>query len=198
MTIFNFPSISPSAITWGLISNTGKFVSPLTGYTQTIQRKGTRWMMTAQFNNLDGDDLADLRAFLYKLNGAAHRFRFSDPSHTQRGVLTGSPLINGAGQAGYSLITDGWTISQSPIIKAGDRFEVSDQLFECTADANSDGSGNATISVIPEIHADPGDGSALDVSSPTGKFMLLDQSIAWAPILAGFASVGFSAIEDIA
>jgi len=86
-------------------------------------------------------------------------------THT-KGTQTGTPLVNGATQTGASLVTDGWTISLSPIIKKGDIITINGvyavnpvsretqshlQQFVVTADANSDGSGNATIPISPEI-----------------------------------------------
>ncbi|MDH4183350.1 MAG: hypothetical protein OEV92_03945 [Nitrospinota bacterium] len=85
--------------------------------------------------------------------------------HT-KGVQSGTPLVNGATQTGSTLVTDGWTISQTPIIKVGDVItidgvyavnpvsrETQSHLaqFTVTAAANSDGSGNATISIYPAI-----------------------------------------------
>lgn len=92
------------------------------------------------------------------------------------GALGGTPLVNGASQNvtwatskdGYtqSLITDGWSNSVTGVVKAGDVFTIANvysvnpktrqstgrlQTFTITADANSDGSGNATLTVSPPI-----------------------------------------------
>jgi hypothetical protein len=86
-------------------------------------------------------------------------------SHTI-GALGGTPLVNGASQTGASLITDGWTASAATRLKRGDIFTIADvyavnpetrestgqlQQFVVTADGASDGSGNMTISIFPEI-----------------------------------------------
>ena len=82
------------------------------------------------------------------------------------GQLGGTPLVNGASQTGASLVTDGWTASAANRLKKGDVFTVAGvysvnpitkqstgqlQQFLVTADAASDGSGNATISISPSI-----------------------------------------------
>lgn len=86
------------------------------------------------------------------------------------GSFAGTPLVNGASQTGTSLITDGWTASQTGVVKAGDVFTVTSgantvnavnpetkvttgarQQFVVTADANSDGGGAATLSIKPAI-----------------------------------------------
>lgn len=99
-------------------------------------------------------------------------------SHT-KGTATGTPLVNGGAQnvtyasltSGSSfwqsnLITDGWTISITGILKAGDVFTIAGvfavnpiskestgalQQFTVISDVNSDGTGNATLAVSPPI-----------------------------------------------
>ena len=89
------------------------------------------------------------------------------PTHTV-GIATGAPLVNGAGQTGGTLVTKGWTNSQTAILKAGDVFTIAGvysinpqtyqssgilQQFVVTADANSGAStGPATLSISPAIN----------------------------------------------
>jgi hypothetical protein len=120
------------------------------------------------------------------------------------GVNTGTPLVKGASQnttyalskdtISQSLITDGWTASQTGILKAGDVFTIADvysvnrdtyvstgqlQDFVVLADANSDASGNATFTIRPPIISDstspyqtvdsaPANDAALTVKTGTG------------------------------
>lgn len=84
------------------------------------------------------------------------------------GLLGGTPLVNGASQSGGSLITDGWTAAAATRLKRGDCFNIANvyainpqhrdstgQLrdFVCTADGASDGSGNMTPTIYPQIIA---------------------------------------------
>lgn len=71
------------------------------------------------------------------------------------GAGGGTPLVNGASQTGSSLITDGWSNSITNVARAGDVIRVDglSPLLRITADANSDGSGNATLSISPPIPA---------------------------------------------
>ena len=136
------------------------------------------------------------------------------PTHTVGG-LGGTPLINGANQnvtyasvaaAGgwqQTLITDGWTAAVANRLKAGDVFNIAGvfsvhpgtkastarlQTFTVLADAASDGSGNATLTISPPIitsgafqtvTAAPADNAAITVktgSASTGyrQSLLLD------------------------
>lgn len=82
------------------------------------------------------------------------------------GPLGGAPLVNGAGQTGSSLVTDGWTAAAANRLKKGDVFTIAGvkavnpqnyrsttQLmqFVVTADTASDGAGAATIPIYPPI-----------------------------------------------
>lgn len=108
------------------------------------------------------------------------------------GALGGTPLVNGGSQAGSSLITDGWSASAANRLKQGDVFTIANvyavnpftkqstgslRQFVVTADAASDGSGNATLSISPAIVATgatqnvsalPADNAAITVVGSAG------------------------------
>lgn len=124
------------------------------------------------------------------------------PTHTVGG-LGGTPLVNAASSNvtylaskdtwTQSLVTDGWTAAVANRVKAGDVFtlplvysvnpisKVSTgrlQTFTITADAASDGSGNATLTISPPIitsgayqtvSAGPADNVALTIKTGTAS-----------------------------
>lgn len=82
------------------------------------------------------------------------------------GAYAGSGVVNGAGQTGSSLITNGWTASITGLLNIGDVFTIAGvnavnpknrqstgslQNFVVTAVANSDSGGNSTIQIYPAI-----------------------------------------------
>ena len=72
----------------------------------------------------------------------------------------------------------------SSSVKAGDWLQIGTgstrQLVKVTADANSDGSGNATIEIWPRIRTAFGNNTAITTSSPTGVFAMDSaDSAAW-------------------
>lgn len=86
----------------------------------------------------------------------------------QVGPLGGTPAVNGAGQTGSSLVTNGWTAAAALRLKTGDTFTIAGvfavnpqtrtstgqlRQFVVTADVSSDASGNATIPIFPAITA---------------------------------------------
>lgn len=123
------------------------------------------------------------------------------PTHTV-GALGGTPLVNGASQnVTYdtakqtftsSLVTDGWSNSVTGVLKKGDIITLAGvyavnpvskentgrlQTFVVKADVDSDGSGNATLTVSPPIissgayqtvSAAPADNAAITVKTGAG------------------------------
>lgn len=82
------------------------------------------------------------------------------------GLLGGTPTVTGANQTGTSIITGGWSNTIVGLLKAGDVisfagvFAVNPQSRQSTgalqqfvlqADANSDGGGASTLSIMPAI-----------------------------------------------
>lgn len=115
----------------------------------------------------------------------------------QRG---GTPAVNGSTATGAStLVTDGWTAAAANRVKAGDVFTIANvykvnpitkqstgqlQQFVITADASSDGSGNATLSISPTIYST---GSLQNVDALPADNALLS-------FTTGGASIGTSAV----
>lgn len=198
MAILSFPSgIDIRSANFGLQSNSQSLISPLSGDMQTLSLPGARWVATYTLTTRKREEMADITAFLTNLNGMAGRFYGYDPAATNpRGIGTGSPLINGSSQTGKSIITDGWTTSQTGILKAGDYFTVNSELKMVTADCNSDGSGNATIAFSPALRDSPVDNAAITVTNPTCIMRLeSDDQARWDVNESGFYDVSFAAAE---
>ena len=135
------------------------------------------------------------------------------PRHTTGTFTASTPLTNGAGQTGSSLVTDGWA-SGATSLKKGDIFTIAGvfsvnplsyvstgrlQQFVVTADI-SDTTGDMTIGISPSIitsgayqtvNAAPADGAAITVwaANPAGGTLATTQSpqsLLFAPDFAVF------------
>lgn len=88
------------------------------------------------------------------------------PKHTV-GDYGGTPLVNGTITNGNTLTTDGWSNNKTGLLKAGDVFTmagvygVNPQSYETTgmlqefvvmADADSNGSGQSTLTISPSLN----------------------------------------------
>ena len=129
-----------------------------------------RWGIEATYPpNLSRAELAPIIAFALLQRGQWDTFTLVPPAlwSTARGIATGTPKIKGASQSGRSIATDGWTASQTGILKAGDfiKFSGHTKVYMVTGDATSNGSGEATIVIEPALLATPADNEDIVVSS---------------------------------
>ena len=197
MTTFSFPSITPTTNTFELVANTRTFQSPLTNAVQTSSRKGSLWRASLQFSNLKGDDRQEMQAFLVKLKGQQHRFTLHDHSYTRRGAGGGTLLIKGASQSGTTLACDGATASVNNYLRAGDYISFNNELHMVVADANSDASGNVTLSIAPPIRKTPSDNAVVDYSAPVSGVFMLAGPASWDTQVDITSSFNIEAVEDV-
>ncbi|MFN3231680.1 MAG: hypothetical protein ACE363_05920 [Alphaproteobacteria bacterium] len=124
-------------------------------------------------------------------------YGFDPDRRTPRGVATGSPLVAGASQSGYSLATDGWTPSVTGILRAGDWIEVGGLLRMVTQDADSSAGGAATLSISPGIGPgqSPADNAPVTVTGAKGIFRLIDDRLTWDSDVIRLQGLSFRAIE---
>lgn len=205
MTILSLPE-SPAFKTskFGLKSNTVTFQSPLSGSVQTLEMPGARWTASYVLPPMKRSSAAAWQAFFVQLRGQAGRFYGYDPdARTPRGVATGAPLVNGSGQTGNTLAVDGWTPNVSGILKAGDyvAFDAGvtgRELHMVVSDADSDGSGQANISIEPPIRISPADNAPLILSSASCVMMMTISEIAWDANEMSVYGISFEAMEAFA
>lgn len=139
--------------------------SRFTGTQQPQDWGGRWWSYEIEFAVLQDADGRRLSAFFAALGGSAGTFTFRDP-FIQNPASIGVPLVNGAGQTGNSLVTDGWGARG---LSAGDFFSLGAgtalRLYQLTADAVPV-SGAATLQFVPALRASPSDNAALNVVNP--------------------------------
>jgi hypothetical protein len=181
---------------FGLRANTQSFESPLNRTVQTIELTGARWFATYELPAMKRAQAAAWQAFLMALQGRAGRFFGFDPdARNPRGTGAGTPLVNGAGQTGSSLISDGWSASQV-VLRAGDYLAVNGELKMVTADVTSNGAGQATIAFKPSLRASPADNAALTLVNASCAMMLIDdEQAAWDADQISVYGVRFSGVE---
>jgi hypothetical protein len=196
-------SPKPNAVALTQQSTTGVVTSPFTGTAQVVEWPAEWWAMELAFPPMKRTDAEAWIAFLQSMRGMLGTFLYGDPSYQgARGVATGTPLVNGANAAGSkTLATKGWTASQTGILKAGDYFQVgtgaSTRLHKVLKDADSDGSGNATLDIFPRLREALTDGAAITLSNPKGTFRLTDNKFQHTVNNARMYGISFAIAEAL-
>jgi len=175
--------------------------SPFTAAQQVYKYPGQFWEADVTLPPMKRADAEYWVAFLLKLNGPFGTFLLGDPlGATARGVATGAPKVSVGGQTGNELVTYGWTTSQTGILRAGDYIQLGSgataQLYKILDDVNSDGSGNATLTIWPSLRSSPADEAPITVSSPKGNFRLTSPA-AWDIDEASIYGMTFGAREAL-
>lgn len=203
-----YPLAFPTASGLASISFYGKSTvgvseSPFTGQQQAQVFQRQLWLASVEIPQIKRPEAEKWIAFLLSLNGKQGTFLMGDPSGaTPRGIATGTPLLNGAHATNVnSLVTDGWTPTQTGILMTGDYIQIGTgiltRLHKVLADVNSDGSGNATFDIWPSTSAAYIDNAALTVQACKTAFRLGDNTSGWSVTDAILYGISFSAMQAI-
>ena len=193
-------------ITFTAVNAVAMSMSPFTYKQQVFAHQGQRWEVDVTLPPMKRDNAEVWLAWLVSLKGLRGTFLLGDPNNaTARGSVEAQPTqsiaVNGANQIGDTLNIDGCKYSQSPWIKAGDYIQLGSQssasLHKVLADANSDGSGNVTLDIWPNINVAPADGSAVVVSNTVGVFRLNDNASNWSINDVSNYGITFGAVQAI-
>ena len=130
-----------------------------------------------------------------------HSYWVTPLGATPRGVATGTPIVNGAGQTGGELDITGATTSTTGWLLAGDYIQLgsagTSTLHKVLADANSDGSGNVTVDIWPHLRTAPTNSSNVILNDTKGVFRLASNEQAWSINEISSYGITFGAQESL-
>jgi len=167
---------------------------------QVQEHPGEAWQISGSLDLLNREQSEEYEAFMLMLAGRVGTFLFSPPgSETPRGAATGTPLVNGAGQTGREINTDGWTPDVTGILKAGDFVQFGSgstaTLHKQLIDADSDSGGLVALMLAPKVVSAPDDGSTLVVTNAAGVFRLSANAVPISTTPPNQRSMSFRAME---
>lgn len=183
MTAVALPSLPapwmavPRLLDFGVIAQ-----PPLGGVEQRISRLGSRWAVDftdlPSMNSVYGQALMAAR-FKARASGSTVSCAWPQPAFA---TAIGTPLVDGAAQAGTTLNIKGLTPGTTGI-KSGLFFSLSvssrNYLYCVTADATADGAGKAALSIAPMLRASPADAAAISFAAPTIEGFIQGQVEQW-------------------
>lgn len=168
MAVINVPSyIGFDSATLTLMRATQESRSPFTGRRQVVTSPFALWQFDGNIVPLQGAEAGAVRSFLAQLKGRANTFRLFVPGVTtpMSGYNGSTGVVDGSGQQGSSLTTRGWTPNKL-LLKAGDYFNIGDELKLASFDILSDGNGKATLYFEPECRTLSTDGQEIWTVNP--------------------------------
>jgi hypothetical protein len=187
------------SIDWGLTDYVAASSNPFNADQQIFDWGQSLLSPSVQLPPMTRDDGDRWAAFLMQCRGMTRAFLLGDPSgKTPKGsnLTTGaSPLIDGAGQSGYSISTKGWQASKTGVLKAGDWVQLIYRLHKVLDDVDSDASGKATIAIYPPVRETPADGQAIVTVNAQGLFRLASNTNKFSVGLANIYGFDFACRE---
>jgi hypothetical protein len=175
MATITYPSTpKPQSMSWRLLMPAQTNVSDWTGRRQTLASGRGWWEAQITFPPIVGTtNINAWRSFIAKSRGAANDFQVPvDP--VAQSASTATPLVNGAGQQGRTLNTDGWPLSTT-VLQAGQYVTINNQLLQLTENVTSNGSGVATLTFEPPVRVSPADNAAIEYKNPYCLMYLVEE-----------------------
>ena len=122
-----------------------------------VRRRGNahRWLVQANWGPLARAEFATIQAATELMDGQFGVDTWVLPGHeAPRGIWPGAPVANGAQAAGLAAIAlKGFTATQAGVALRMDfiKFAGHAKVYQICADTNSDGAGNATLTIRPKL-----------------------------------------------
>ena len=185
---------------FGLEANTLTFESPITRATQRVELAGDRWGASYTLRRWKKTDerAAAWIAFFLRCNGRSNAFAAYDPDRRNpRGVASGTPLVDGPGQAGKYVSVKNCPPNVTGWMKAGDYVGINNEMKQLVEDADTTAGGLAVLHFAPAMRAAAPDGSAVQLANVTCAMILADdrQGMWEADMLGIYEEKSFSAVE---
>lgn len=168
----------PAKVDWSIEQPSQSNRSEITSRRRSaILGAAPRWSAKVQMPEIRSEPNAYAwRAFAVELNGVVNSFRLVA---CERDQITGiAPRVKGAGQQGFSLLTDGWG-SDGVKLRRGQFVTINDQLLMLMQDVVADAAGNALITFQPYIRVAPVDLAAIEVRRPYALMSSTDPKNGW-------------------
>lgn len=199
-----FPSVrAPASTAMHAHSVVGMSHSMFTGRQQVYAHLGQYWSVEISLPPLAREDAEVWIAFLYSLNGREGTWLMGDPAAaTPRGAaatVPGTPIVDGANQTGQTLnITDG-PASTTGYLLAGDYIQLGtgsgSRLHKVLDDADTNGDGDASLTIWPALRLSPSDSSSVVVNNAVGRWRLDTNDTEFDIDEAMFYGIDFTGIE---
>ena len=179
--------------------------SPFTYQQQVVAHPGQRWAASISLPPMKRPDAEYWVAFLLSLKGQIGTFLLGDPNCvTAQGSASttpGTPLVNGAGQTGDTLIIDGLPVSTTGYLLPGDYIQLGSstttQFYKVLTQVNTSVSGGATLDLWPNLRSSPANNATIIVANTKGRFRLKDNVTQWGINEISSYGITFDCVEAL-
>jgi len=183
--------------TFGLRSTNGRSESPFTLNEKTFEYHGDRWEGEFEIIDLFHDEMPAWKAWLAVLQGQSRSFYLNPPHQSPRGKVAQNASVRSVTRP-RELGLKGLGANVTDVFLPGDYIQLdeTDQLLMVVDPANTNGSGETTVTVQPKIREAPSVDSTVETQQPQGLFHLDTNRPGWQenPV---FNDVSFGFVEVV-
>jgi len=190
------PSPAPQDVTVSAVDFGNTLTPPLGGAQQRINRPGNRWMLSVTMPPMPTDEIG--RIFISRLVRAkSEGLRMKFPLNGVNVGNPGSPVIDGAGQAGRLINLRGFAPNYT--VKEGFFFSIETNgthyLYHVNDGITLDASGAGSIIINPMLREPPNDGDPCNFAEPMIEGLVEGQDWEWNYSLAHNSEMSFDLKE---
>ena len=197
--MIEFPAFAvPNAATPALLDFGGTLRPALGGPLQRVNRQGSRFQVAMSFPPFVGEQEGRIvlaRLLRAKLEGGRVEYPLPSPQ-----PVAGSPVVDGAGQAGsvlnvrgifpQSAIREGWWLSIEDT--TGQHY-----LHNIAGGVIADAAGKAAVPVTPMLRAPFADGCKVHLARPMIEGLIDGDTLGWSISVENYLGIAFT-IEEAA
>ena len=189
---------APASVEFTAEDTVAVSISPFTGQ-QQVQDWGASFLeASVSLPALTHPQAQQWIAFLLALRGQANVFQLGDPlAVSPQGSGAGAPLVDGAGQTGYTIKLKGFTASAANVLLPGDWIQIGYRIYRTLIAASADSTGRLALSIWPQIRESPGDGAAVVLNRTQGLWRLQNNARKWSISAARVYGMQFDIREAI-
>jgi hypothetical protein len=199
-TIIPMPAAPPAPATMDFtaLDTVAVSISPFTGQQQVQDWQASFLEASVSMPALTPAQGPAWIAFLMSLRGQANVFQLGDPlSVSPEGSALGTPLVDGAGQTGYSIALKGWTPSAAGVLLPGDWIQIGYRIYRTLVAATADGTGRLVLNIWPQLRESPADSAVVILNNTQGLWRLKENSRKWSETASRTYGMSFDIREAL-
>lgn len=185
-------------VEWRMVSIAGQVTNPFTGKQQIQNWLSGYWEATVTMPTMKRVLAESWISFMAQCQGISAVFYFGDGAgKNAQGSAIGQGVTSGSFQSEYTLTTKGWTPGQFALFSPGDWIQIGYRLYKCMDSVSSDGNGNASFAIWPQLRENPPNGSAIITNNAQGLFRMKQNSLQYSINYDKTYTMSFSIREAI-
>ena len=177
----SFPITAPTAeyrsAEFGIERVVGITGSPFTFRQQVYAHPGAAWTGKVTLVPMVGETAHEWASFISRLAGVSGSFLMAPPDRTSPVGTATSDFTVASSAALRATSISASSMGANKTLKAGDRIEIGNIIYEQVLDVTANGSGEATLTIEPPLKVALAGAETIQTTSMLGEFRLTSNDV---------------------